>query len=184
MAVAHDLTNTFKTAMQYRLLLQTLEYKTDSKEKTAMEIISSLDMDQLFAPSQIPEHEREKILMVSADAEIHKAQVNRIKELVRLSLSNLDEQTLSSYRHKRIKVTAHAQQAIYPLWRDKVTGRGYYSKGHPRVIKGSISELSLDENFFILKPTVARKLINKTIVSYKVFVIDPNTLEPLISISS
>jgi predicted transcriptional regulator len=155
-------------------------------ERSEQEVISHLSLGNegsYLDPKLLSDANQFDYKRASLDAHIKKVQAEQVGRLSQQQIAELIEGTRKRYRKKRARITIEnlAQHPVEAVWFDQKYGqRNNVVKGKKTVV-GTIETVLLDKNALILRPGLMSRLLMPSLKYYVVYVIDPDTLQPMIS---
>lgn len=158
--------------------------EAQESEDQAVRDLHSASRGNVLNPSFIPTEAGASIARASLDAHIKKVQAEQIKQLSQEQLQMMSTQAAVKYGGRRVTVTVHdiESKPIESVWFDN--RRGYY-KGVVRTkqLKGTIKEIWLDRNALLVSPTTTSRIFNPGRKFFIVYIIDPETMQPLVNLA-
>jgi len=120
----------------------------------------------------------------SLDAHVKKVQAGQIESLTSEQLTTLTKENRDKFIGCKVEINSlNTKESPFDvLWFDPHTGyrSNVYNK---KKIVGRIKEILPGKNMIIIEPGKLSKLVNKDLEGYVVYVIDPATAEPMISLT-
>jgi hypothetical protein len=177
----------FQYAQQSLATVEGLKSLARQTEEYALNNIASVPTrnGQYVTPYDIPQEKHSPITRASVDAHLQKVQAEQVESYNSNELKVLSEEANKTYLGKRVQILA-TNNEIKPILvclKDPYTGAQYLGRSQPKFISGKIKELKLEDNLLIIKPAITKKLLNRYVDYYLVYVINPNNFEPLISMT-
>lgn len=187
--IAHDpqLIDEFKAAQTSIALIEHAKANASQKEESTLSGLHLLkSADTVYVqPADIPEELRERISYESLNAHFQKVQAMQIENHSTQKFNEGSKRLEEIYAGK--KVTAKVlDKKVHPVaigLKPKGSAKLYYTSSRASKITGIIIAINLLGNTITLRPTTAVKLFNRSIKDYQLYVINPYSLEPLISLS-
>lgn len=120
----------------------------------------------------------------SLDAHIKKVQAEQLDMASTQQVEALSEQDKHTYVKRRVRITVLSpkETPIDSVWFSPRTGYRH-STTKRTAVSGTIEEVRLDENVLLVQPSFVTRLMYRELKYYAVYVINPETLEPMVSIS-
>ena len=178
-----ELLASFQSALLSSATVDAAKAAAESSEATTLSYLDTVSQGSFLQPENIPGTTHESIARASVDAHIKKVQAKQIADLNDQQMTQAQKELLRSYvgRQARISPLNPRFQAIRSIWFDIRNGyrEGVVSRGS---VSGIIDDMRLDEGILILSPRGLNKLLNSSLRSYVVQVVDPGSLQPLVNI--
>lgn len=135
-------------------------------------------------PGSIEAGQQPDVSRASLDAHIKKLQATQVDEMKVAHIETLVQNDGPLYRGKKVQidVIAASESPIDILWFSAQTGYRSNASKKQRV-SGTIQEIIMDKGILLVKPARLQRALNKELMAYVVYVINPNTAEPMVSIS-
>ncbi len=180
-----DLVEDFRTAMIVR---STAEYAKEEADRSEQETVQGLDAISRGAylnPTFVPEDIQDKITRASVDAHIKKVQASQIGQQSKAQLSELQLSASEKYVGKKVTITVlqKDEKPIESVWYDPKYNQYYPGVVNTKGISGKIEEVMLKKNALMIKPNLLSKLGASNRKYFVAYIINPNTLEPMVSLS-
>lgn len=159
-------------------------YEANRSENALISQLESISSGTYLNPAAIPGTYQDDVTRASLDAHIKKVQADQLHSMNQSQIAALVEQARSTYRNRKIQVTITAPQKepVEMVWFDEQ--HGYRSSIYKKQrLSGIIEDVLLDRNILLLKPTLSMRLINSRLQNYICYVIDPETLSPMIDVT-
>lgn len=155
-------------------------------ERSEIEVMQQLNgaaNGGLLQPGNLNPDWQAGITRESVDAHIKKAQATQLDALNAVQLAQMTEADNHAYHGRRVtvRVQVPVDQPVEAVWFDKYTGyrnTPYKTKS----ISGTISEVLLDRNALVIKPTFARRTLIQNLKFFVVYVVHPATAQPMVEI--
>lgn len=178
-----QLVENFRTAMVVR---STAEYAKQEAAMSEQETINGLDeisRGMYLNPTFISEASQNSIARASVDAHIKKVQASQIKEQSEIQMIELEEDS-KRYIGKSVKVTVLNRDAkpIESVWFDPRSGQHYPGVLDTKSVSGTIETIMLDKNALTLRPSLLSRIGASNRKLFVVYIINPDDLEPFVSI--
>lgn len=169
------------------ITLATAEYARQEarhNEQAVVSELASLSSHAYLQPGSIDLSRQPGIERASLNAHVMKVQAEQIQQMSVQQLAQVEEQIQHDYIGRKVLVSALGGAPESPfdaVWFNP--GTGYRSNAlNKRQVRGVIKEISLSKNLLVLKPLGATRFINRDLTAYLVYPINPEVLEPLITI--
>lgn len=174
----------FQTAFASAAAADVATYEAERSENELMGQLAAVSGNHLLNPATLPLSNNYDISRISLDAHIKKVQAQQIKNMSSEQLQNLMEQANYNYRHKHVavRVLMPDHQPIESVWLQP--GLGY--QNHPTTkhsATGTIEQVLLDKNALVLRPRWQQRIVNSRLKHYIVYIIDPQTLQPMVEVA-
>ncbi len=178
----------FQSAIANLITMETAKYAAEQAEQATIQTIetaSSPNNGIYVTPYDIPLVSQEWLVQSSLDAHIKKVQAQQITTFTIAQIAQLEAEDKQKYMGKKVRIIVLNSEigAVESYWVNNQTGQ--YSQGiiKARVVKGIIEDISFNKNLLIIKPLLASRLLLSARKYFLVAVINPETLEPVVSIS-
>lgn len=137
-----------------------------------------------LSPGQLNQDFQADVTRESLDAHIKKVQAEQLDIASSQQVEALSEQDKHDYSKRRVRVTVLDPKTtpIDSVWFNPHTGYRHSSTKRTTAT-GSIVEVRLDENVLLLQPPLTTRLLYRELKYYAVYIINPETLEPMVSVS-
>lgn len=152
-------------------------------EEAVVSELQSLSSQSYLNPGGISPVRQNDIGRASVNAHVMKVQADQLHQMSQQQLLALQEQVGESYIGKKVLITPFEgpESPFDTVWFNRETG--YRSNPNTKKsIKGTITEVSLEKNLLVIKPTLFPRIINSELNAYFVYVIDPLTVQPAVEI--
>lgn len=173
----------YETVIVSGVTIETAKYQAKHSEDSAINFLNSINSGSFLNPANIPTDTQETITRASVDAHIKKVQAQQMEEMGALQLQQLADKAHVRYKGKKVEVTVlnKAMRPIESAWFDNRYGwrKGDYNRN---TLTGVIDEVLLDKNALILKPAFFSRMFNSSLKNYFVYIIDPNSLSPMVKL--
>lgn len=183
-ALGESLVADFQTVFLSGVAVATAKYEAERSEESAVNYLGSMSSSQILSPNAIPEYSQDAVARASLDAHVKKVQAQQMQKLNADQLNNLIAQDQKTFKGKKVlvEVLIPEKQPIESLWFDKYKG---YKKGQLKTkkISGLIEDVLLDKNALILKPKLAKGLLNPGLKNYIVYITDVESLQPMVKLT-
>jgi hypothetical protein len=174
----------YQTVFVSTATVQAANYEADRSEQQLVTQLETLSAGSYLNPQQLPAADQDALTRASLDAHIKKVQTQQLSAMNAGQLQQLIATDQSLYVNR--KVVVHVQTTgdspIELLWFDQQNGyRSGVSK--KKTFTGIIDEVILDKNVLVLRPTWSAQLLNNRLQKILVYIIDPITLKPMVSLT-
>lgn len=174
----------FQTAFISIVTSEIVQNEANNSEEDMLQQLSRLSGGGYLNPGNIDPERQYNMSRASLDAHIKKIQAQQVEVLKAEQVRNLieDDEALYIGRKVQVDVLLGSKSPIDGLWFSTQTGYRSNTLNKKR-IKGTVQELLLDKNVLIVKPHLVPKLLNSELESYIVYIIDPDTAEPMVNLT-
>lgn len=179
-----QLVTDFRTVFQSLVMSESAQYAAETSEAELLQRLDGAGRNSYLNPGTLDTSDRSDLSIESLDAHIKKVQAHQIDELKDAQIAQIQAEDTASYAGKKVVVTLlGSEDAVESVWRDN-TYEGGFRIGIVRrkQITGYIQEIALDKNALILRPTSGRRLFSGGLENYVVYVVNPDTFEPMVTI--
>ena len=163
---------------------ETASYEATRSEQALLHELQSMSGNVLLNPDSIPGGAQGDIAHDSLDAHVKKVQADQMRQLQLQQVSQLitDDQARYHGKKVRLNVLDSKDKPIDSTWFDSQKG---YHTGTTRLkqLTGIIEEVLLNKNALIVKPSWQKHLISPGLQYYTVYVIAPDSLQPMVSVT-
>lgn len=164
---------------------ETAKYVADKSEQDTISTIASASQGQFVMPQYIPPADQESLVRSSLDAHIKKVQAEQLTSFTWNQIVQMETDDKQKYVGRKVQVTIldPVNKPVESYWYNSGTGQytsGYIKSGS---VKGIIEDISIAKNMIILRPTLASRVILPNRKYYAVYVVNPQTLQPLVRIA-
>lgn len=180
----HNLITEFQTAMVNRATSQAAQSQAADSESSLLQHLGQASNGNYLQPANLAGNDDgSAISHASLDAHIKKVQASQLHDLTNQQLAQSQQRVQQTYKHARltVRVTAGSQNPIDCLWFDQQHGYRT-STCKKQVVSGIIEDILLDRNLLVLRPSLTSRLLTSNLQSYIVYVIDPATGLPMVSL--
>lgn len=154
------------------------------REETVVTEMAALSGRSYLQPSAIEQAAQQRIGRASIDAHVMKVQAQQLEQLSYQQITEIQSNSTAQYVGKKVRIRTLDSAAETPfdvVWFNPQTG--YRSNRYKKtMLRGTISEIILTKNLLILQPKRTSRFLNRELDAYFVYVIDPLTLEPVVTI--
>ena len=174
----------FQTAFASATAADAAKHEAERSESELMGQLASVSGNRLLNPANIPLNGQYDIERVSLDAHIKKIQAQQIESMSGEQLASLMERANHTYRRKKVvaRVLTPGTQPIESVWLNPQVGY----QNHPttkRSAAGTIEQVLLDQNALVIRPTWQQRVINSRLKHYVIYIINPETLQPMVELA-
>ncbi len=173
----------FQTAFLNIATTTVAEHEATRSEAALEDHLAALSGGMYLQPGNLDEGTQHDISRESLDAHIKKIQARQLSALSDAQLEELVTQTKATYQSRKVKVTVldATNSPLEYIWFNPHTG--YRTSTSKKLsVTGTIEEIRLEDNVLLLRPSFWARLPNRELTSYAVYVIDPDTLVPMIEL--
>ena len=163
--------------------VENARYEASRSEDSVMQYLRDSSFGGYLNPGTFAPNTQDNLTRASMDAHIKKVQVAQLESMSAQQLQQLMLEDQAAYKGRKVKVTAlrRAHNPIEVVWFNAQSG--FRSNTYNRQsITGYIEDVLLDRNILYLKPGRAMRFVNHELQGYAVYVTDPATFDPLISL--
>lgn len=177
----------FQSALVNQETAATAKLEAERSEQLAVESITynSPGTNQVFiTPRDIPEETQAAVAQASVDAHMKKVQAEQIAHYSAAQIDQMEQEDLAKYKGKKVTINVldASAQPIETFWFNNKTGEQNQTIYKKSTIKGVIDDINLRNNLLILKPTMFSKVVLPSRKAFLVYVINPYTLSPAVSL--
>jgi hypothetical protein len=135
-------------------------------------------------PDDIPQNMAENVVKASVNAHLTRVQSQQIAQAAHYEITQSEANIKNTYLSKKIMVQLKDKNAdiVDAVLVDNQTGEYRVTKYNATKIKGTIQDVSLENNLLVIKPTKMASLITPNRIFIHVYVIDMQTMTPNISL--
>lgn len=159
------------------------DFEAKRSESELLDNLNSMSNGNYLNPVNIDQNFGENVARASLDTHIKKIQAEQIKTMSNTQLIETLSNDEKDFKGKRVKILSLNKdfQPFEALWFNDQTGYNpsIYKK---KAIEGKIEELLIEKNALIIKPKILSRILVNDLKFFIVYVINPNTLEPAVSI--
>jgi hypothetical protein len=178
----------FQVAMTNRATADAAQHMAAQTEQQTMAVLGAIgnQANPIFiTPRDITPEIQTELVRASIDAHLKKAQAEQIGSFTSRQLIESEQIIKKRYIGRKVKVGISDREfePIDTYWLNQRAGRydtGTIKRGS---ISGIIEDLSLSKNLIILRPTLKDKVLVPQRKFVVVYIINPVTLEPAVSIN-
>jgi hypothetical protein len=152
-----------------------------ASEQRAVSELQYFGGANILNPRNIPVASSAEIAKSSVDAHIKKVQAEQIEHLSKVQLEAANTEASTQYVGRKVAIRIHDKEfgMVESVWFNP--NKGYStSQVKTNSIKGRIKEVLLEKNALIVEPTLSARIIDPGRKFFIVYIIDPNTFEPLL----
>lgn len=154
-----------------------------TSEQRAVSELQYFGGANVLNPKNIPVDSGAEIAKSSVDAHIKKVQAEQIEHLTNVQLEAAKNETSTQYVGRKVAIKIHNKELamVESVWFSP--NKGYTTSDvKTNGIKGRIKEVLLDKNALVVEPSLTARLIDPGRKFYVVYIINPDTFEPLVDI--
>jgi hypothetical protein len=174
----------FQTAFVSAATVEAAKYEAARSEDALVSQLTAVSNGSYLRPGYLDDDAQTRMTHDSLDAHIKKVQVSQLESMNAAQLQQLMYDDNHTYHNRKVEVTMlHDQKGVIEsIWFNKYTG---YRSGtvKKRRISGIIDQVLLDKNTLVLRPSKSAQLFNGELQNYLVYIIDPETLMPMVSLN-
>ena len=180
-----QLVQDFEVAFNAVSTVQTAEYIAEQSEATLLQDLGNTSQSAYLQPSTLDPALQQSIVQASLDAHVKKLQAHQLSSMGAAEISRLHKQDHAAFVGKKVSVSSllkdTASSPFDAVWFSPQTG--YRTNPYNKTsIKGTIEEVLLDKNLLVIKPPKSLRIINNDLYHYFVYVINPSTGAPAVTI--
>lgn len=185
MLSGEQLISEFMGAMTNLTTAVTAVHTAGQSEANTIQTIKAAASGVYADPDNFPLTSQEALVRSSLNAHIQKVQAEQLSSMARNQITQVEAELNQSYRGKKAVVTVLDQtnQPVESYWLDSHTGKENIHQVNASKIKGIIQEISLFKNALVLKPTASSRMILPARKFFFVYIVNPKTLTPMVTIS-
>ena len=176
-----ELVADFQSAFVSSATIEAAKYEAARSEDELVSQLAAVSNGSYLNPGALESDLQARMTHDSLDAHIKKVQARQLESMNAAQLQQLYVRDNQVYRGRKVQITAlkgHTD-VIESVWFNKYSGyrTGIIKKGK---ITGVIDQVLLDKNTLVLRPTSGSKLFNSELQNYLIYVVDPDTLMPMV----
>lgn len=183
LVLGQQLVTDFKAALISSATVELAKREAERSEAEITGLLSYVSNGSFLNPSALTTESQSAVTRASVDAHVKKIQAQQMELLNAGQLAELSERDQMQYggRKVRVGIIDYKQQPVESVWSDPHLGyrKGVITKGG---VAGTIDQVLLTQNLLVLKPTGFNRLLNRQLLYYIVYVMHPETLEPLVQL--
>jgi hypothetical protein len=174
----------FLGAMTNLTTAQTAAFVAKQSETQTLATIEAAN-PQYVTPRDLTPEAQDRLVRSSLNAHLQKVQAEQLDAMTEQQLQAAEAAAREQYLGKKLTITVLDPEfePIESYWFDSKTGEERRGILKTKTIKGSIHDLSLRKNVLMIKPTLVARTILPERKFLFVYVINPNTLQPAVSVS-
>lgn len=166
------------------MTVQAAHYEAERSEQELLNHLQSVGAGGYLQASALASDDQAVVSHASLDAHVKKVQADQIDSMNSYQLQELQQQTQTEYAGKKVQVSVRdsSKQPVETVWFDQRNGyRSNVTK--KRSFTGTITEVLLEKNALVLRPAITSRLMNGSLRSYIVYIIDPETSTPMVELT-
>lgn len=173
----------FQTAFVALATKEAAKHEADRSENELLQHLNAVSSGGYLQPGSLPTDLQADMSRGSLDAHFKKVQAQQLDSMSNERLDSLQTLANKQYLGRRVVATQpKGADFIEAVWYDQ--RRGYYNSLYKRpTVGGTIEAILLDRNMLVVKPSWQLRLLNNNLQNYIVYVIDPNTVQPMITLA-
>lgn len=180
------LLQSYINAISNIVTMQTANFLAEDYEKEIVNNLGSLNTRNgvFITTSDIPDGRAEKFVKDSVNAHLAKVQSNQIKSVTVQEIERLKTDTLRRFKGKKINIIKiNSKSDIFDaVYLDSETGGYRISKYTAKSIKGTVEDISYEDNLLVIKPSYFSRILAPNRILIHVYVLDIQTMEPNINV--
>lgn len=172
----------FQTAFVSAATIEAAKYEASRSENDLLDHLAAVGGGTYLNPGELSSNTQADLTRNSLDTHIKKVQAQQLDSMNTLQLQQLLDNARTNYVGRKIIVQALQPKAgaIESVWFDQ--RNGFRSNPtHKHKVTGIVQDVLLDRNVLILRPTMGTRLLNSSLENYMIYVIDPQTLLPMVN---
>jgi hypothetical protein len=171
----------YQTVFVSTATIEAAKYEAAQSENELINHLADVSGGTYLQPGALSSDVQADLTRTSLDTHIKKVQARQLDSMNAQQLQQLLEQDRAIYLGRKIAVSSlrPKSDAIESVWFDQRAGFRSHVTRKRRVV-GTIQDVLLDRNVLILKPSFGARLLNNTLENYMVYVIDPDSLMPMV----
>lgn len=181
------LVSNFLAAVTNIVTAKTAEIAAKRSEQDTLLTIESLNTANglYVTPEDIPTDIKDRLVRESLDAHLKKAQSEQISHAAIGQMKLLEQQTIKEFQGKKVivRVLDHSARPLEGVWYDPKANKFTSQVMKTTQVRGIIKEIRLNQNVLILIPTITTRLMWPKQQNFVVYVVNPNTLQPAVTIN-
>jgi hypothetical protein len=156
-------------------------FEAQKSESDLMNHLNTISRGSYLQPGTIGQDLQTDVARASLDAHIKKVQAEQLDSMTAEQTQNLIAADRNAYRGQKVTVKTIVS-GLSPIELVLFDERNGYRSNTSRrkTVSGTIEEVLLDKNMLILKPSWRARVMNSGLQNYLIYVIDPDTLNPMI----
>jgi hypothetical protein len=181
-----EMVHEFASAIANAAVANGLKYEAERNEELALQNIASVGAGNSIhvTPQDIPVDQQAYIAKASVDAHMQKVQALQVAAYTDQQVHLAELSVKEKYRDKKVT----AQVLITDPWPVDTCWRDNYNRYHinqhgPKKVSGVIEDIDLRQNFIIIRPSKLSHVVNNTIEFHRVYIIKPDTMQPMVTLS-
>lgn len=181
-----SLVQEFVQAVNNEVLVLSLKNEAMHNEQRALGGVTAFSgAGNTYEPDNIPIEQQLDIARTSMNAHMQKAQAMQAEAYNSEQLHEASKMLRERYEGHRVivRVVSKGEKPVQSYWRDMMTGKLSATLRSPKKLSGTIEFINLAGNFIIVRPGVLAKAVNHNLEYHRVYIINPATLEPMVSLS-
>ncbi len=181
-----ELIQRYISALTNLITMEKAKSIAEQKESQFLEQINSLGARNgvYLTSEEIPSNQGETLLKESFNAHLTKVQSEQIINKTEMEVQHLLQTTKQEYVGKKIsiEVVNHISNPIDAVYLDKKMNQYRVSEYKVKKLKGTIQDISFDNNLLVIAPTYSAKLLTPNRTLIYVYVVDIQTMNANITI--
>lgn len=174
----------FQTAYIAIATSQIAQSEATKSEDNLLQQLSYWSRGGFLNPGTIETGQQPDVSRASLDAHIKKLQASQVDQMKIAQIQTLIDNDNPLYKGKKVRVDVlpGSEAPIDVLWFNPQTGYRSNTVKKQR-ITGAIQEIMFEKGILLLKPARLQRTLNKDLAAYVVYVINPDTAEPMVNIT-
>lgn len=174
----------FQSVLLSRATAEAASQEAERSETELMQQLSDASRGNFLNPTSLEDVGGDYVVRASLDAHIKKVQAEQLQSITAVQMQQIIHDDQLNFKGKRLRVSTLDEefQPFDGVWFDQKYG--YRSNTYKKkAIEGKIEEINFEKNLLLIKPKRMMRLLNSSLQYYVVYVINPQTLMPAVSIS-
>lgn len=179
-----QLVGDYQTIFVSMSTIQAAHYEAERSENSFVSQLNAMSAGTYLNPGAIAPDYQHDMTKASLDAHVKKVQAQQLDSMNNSQLQALSAHDAGLYKGRKVKVQVltHNEQPIEMVWFDPQHGYRSNISKRPSV-SGIIEEVLLDRNLLVLRPAFGSRMLNSSLKNILVYVINPDTMQPMISLN-
>lgn len=174
----------FQTVFVSTATTEAAKYEAVRSENALLDHLAATGGGSYLNPGDLSSDAQADLTRTSLDTHIKKVQAQQLDSMNVRQLQDLQKAARGTYIGCKVGVTTlqPKSNAIESVWFDQRNGF-YSSVARRRKVTGIVQDVLLDRNVLIIKPPFSARLLNSSLVSYMVYIINPDNLMPMVDLA-
>lgn len=183
MPTGQQLVADFQSVILSLATAQVAAREAKHSEEAVLQQLSDVSRGLYLNPSALSEVDGNMAAHASLDAHVKKVQAEQLESMSMSQMYSTMAEDRDLYVGRKIRVT-NLDKSYKPfdgVWHDSRTG--IRSNALKKVaLEGTIEQINFEKNMLVLQPKRTATLFNQSLRKYLVYVINPDTLMPAVTI--